>query len=267
MDTLTHALSAALLGRVLARPASASTPPLHAARAMAAGAVAAAFPDIDVVFGYVSEIAYLRGHRGVTHSVLLAPLWALLLAVMLSRIGRLGRGGAPPWRAFYPVALGGLLIQYCWRLHHPVRHHAAGALLRSVFHAGYHLHHRPDVFRHPARRPAGQRHLAAQPRAGRPGTGCRGRLGGRRLAGAERSVGGWARLCPGLAMVTLDAALRPASPFNCFATACAAQKCAGRGGCSSWWAGSGAGSVQLAPGRRKRNKHKLMNFRRLRAAS
>lgn len=28
----------------------------------------------------------------------------------------------------------------------------------------------------------------------------------------------------GLAMVTLDAAPRPASPFNCFATACAAQK-------------------------------------------
>lgn len=110
MDTLTHALSGAVLGRVLARPGRTGTLQLRAAQAVAAGAAAAAFPDIDFVLGYVSEIAYLRGHRGVTHSVLLAPLWALLLAGLMSRISRLGGGDARPWRAFYPVALGALLI-------------------------------------------------------------------------------------------------------------------------------------------------------------
>jgi inner membrane protein len=111
VDTLTHALSGAVLGRVFARPGGAGSASLRIAPAMLAGAAAAAFPDSDFVLGYVSEIAYLRGHRGVTHSVLLAPLWALLLAWLMARISRAGRDGVgAAWRAFYPVALGGLLI-------------------------------------------------------------------------------------------------------------------------------------------------------------
>ncbi len=111
MDTLTHALSGALLGRVMARPGGAARPDrLRVAQAVLAGTAAAAFPDIDFVLGYVSEIAYLRGHRGVTHSLVMAPLWALLLAWLMARISALQPGAARPWRAFYAVALGGLLI-------------------------------------------------------------------------------------------------------------------------------------------------------------
>ncbi|THF62180.1 metal-dependent hydrolase [Pseudothauera rhizosphaerae] len=111
MDTLTHALSGAVLGRLMVRPGHAAHPGrLRVAQAVLAGTAAAAFPDIDFVLGYVSEIAYLRGHRGVTHSVLMAPLWALLLAWLMAGISRLARDGTRPWRAFYPVALGGLLI-------------------------------------------------------------------------------------------------------------------------------------------------------------
>ena len=85
MDTLTHALSGALLARA-AMPAR----PAHTTRAdcMALGFLAAAFPDADVVLSYLSPLAYLYHHRGVTHSLLLIPLWALALAWLWSRLRR-----------------------------------------------------------------------------------------------------------------------------------------------------------------------------------
>ena len=108
MDTLTHALSGALLGR-----ATAASPAEHAAAdtrlpvatRMAAGALAAAFPDLDVVLGFLSPVSYLTLHRGPTHSLVLAPVWALLVAGCLALLWR--RHG---WRAFYGVALGGIVI-------------------------------------------------------------------------------------------------------------------------------------------------------------
>lgn len=97
MDTLTHALSGALLARATAPdPAQAAIP---TGRRVAVGFLAAAFPDIDFVLGYISPIAYLTGHRGVTHSVLLWPLWALALAWIFSRL----YGGKASWRAYFGV--------------------------------------------------------------------------------------------------------------------------------------------------------------------
>jgi inner membrane protein len=55
---------------------------------MAVGFFAAAFPDIDSALALVSPMAYLLGHRGVTHSLLLLPVWAALLAWLFSRFGR-----------------------------------------------------------------------------------------------------------------------------------------------------------------------------------
>ncbi|MPZ44071.1 MAG: metal-dependent hydrolase [Betaproteobacteria bacterium] len=85
MDTLTHALSGALMARAVvpARPAYATR-----ADCVALGFLAAAFPDSDVVLSYVSPLAYLHYHRGVTHSLLLLPLWAFLLAWVWSRLRR-----------------------------------------------------------------------------------------------------------------------------------------------------------------------------------
>src|SRR5262245_24351482 len=83
MDTLTHALSGALLARATAPdPARAR---ISTAARMVAGALAAAFPDTDFFLSYVSPIAYLTGHRGVTHSILLLPVWALMLAWLLAQ--------------------------------------------------------------------------------------------------------------------------------------------------------------------------------------
>jgi inner membrane protein len=96
MDTLTHALSGALLARALtssrppAHPAVRRVlgPPVGVAQAAAIGAAAASFPDVDFVLRWVSDLAYLRGHRGVTHSLLVWPLWSLLLGVLCARLMR-----------------------------------------------------------------------------------------------------------------------------------------------------------------------------------
>jgi inner membrane protein len=103
MDTLTHALSGALIGR-----ATASTTPAHGTlpigRRMFVGFVAAAFPDIDFVVRYLSPLSYLYHHRGVTHSVLLLPLWAALLAVIFAALWR----WRPGWRAYFGIAALGV---------------------------------------------------------------------------------------------------------------------------------------------------------------
>lgn len=95
MDTLTHALSGALAARATA-PRTARIP---VAARVAAGFFAAAFPDIDWALVYVSPAAYVTGHRGLTHSVLLLPLWAALLAWACAK---LDRGGAR-WRDYFGV--------------------------------------------------------------------------------------------------------------------------------------------------------------------
>jgi inner membrane protein len=89
MDTLTHAFSDALLARALtpSQPGAAAAPrvfgpAIPAWQAVALGTVAAAFPDSDFVLKYVSDLAHLRGHRGVTHSLVMLPLWSLLLGAL-----------------------------------------------------------------------------------------------------------------------------------------------------------------------------------------
>jgi inner membrane protein len=95
LDTLTHALSGALLARAVPR----TTP-----RQVAAGFFAAAAPDLDFVLAFASPLAYLEQHRGPTHSIVLLPLWALALSWLLAKILREPRG----WRALYGACALGL---------------------------------------------------------------------------------------------------------------------------------------------------------------
>ncbi len=79
MDPVTHLLGGALAGRMLA-------PRGLERRAMAAGALAGIFPDIDYLARlFLDPLDALNLHRGVTHSLLLMPLWALLAGGILSR--------------------------------------------------------------------------------------------------------------------------------------------------------------------------------------
>lgn len=108
MDTLTHALSGALLGRAIANPTR-SVP-----RQMAVGFLACAAPDLDFLWTR-TPVDYLLHHRGVTHSLVLLPLWALLLAWLLAKLVREPGG----WRALYGLCAASLAL------------HIAGDLITS----------------------------------------------------------------------------------------------------------------------------------------
>jgi len=103
MDTLTHALSGALLARATAHK---NAPPRSLPRRVAAGFLACAAPDLDWVVGLVGPMEFLAYHRGVTHSLLLVPLWALPLSWALAVILREPRG----WRALYGVTALGIAL-------------------------------------------------------------------------------------------------------------------------------------------------------------
>lgn len=103
MDTLTHALSGALLARATAPREG---PPGSLKRRIVSGFLACASPDLDVVAGMFGPVAFLENHRGVTHSLVLLPLWALLYSFLLAKILREPRG----WRALYGITAMSLAL-------------------------------------------------------------------------------------------------------------------------------------------------------------
>ncbi len=121
MDPLTHALSGALL----VRAASASNPSQLSGLAgssrlplrlkIATGFAAAAFPDLDFALRLLDTLTYLNWHQGPTHSLIMLPLWAWLLAFLFSRFFR----SRYTWRQFFLPACLGLII------------HIAGDLITS----------------------------------------------------------------------------------------------------------------------------------------
>lgn len=100
MDNLTHTLS----GLVAARLYPARNLPMRT-RYIAA-VLATNMPDLDIVLAPVSSELYLIHHRGETHSLLMFPLWALLLSWIFSRMFK-SPGG---WRDFYGLTAVALLI-------------------------------------------------------------------------------------------------------------------------------------------------------------
>jgi inner membrane protein len=75
-------------------------------RRLFVGLLAAAAPDLDWVIGYIGPVEFLLYHRGVTHSLVMLPLWAYLLARLCAVIWR----GDRPWRAYFGVIALGLGI-------------------------------------------------------------------------------------------------------------------------------------------------------------
>lgn len=228
MDTLTHALSGALVGRLLAPAANAqsarASPPVW--QAVVAGAAAATFPDLDFVLGYVSDLAYLRGHRGVTHSLLLMPLWGLLLAAVLAALFRLRQRDpdrdfnldrpAPDWRAFYLIAcvgvfvhiLGDLITQFGTMILAPFSDRRFGwgttFVIDLVFTAIILAALAASALWRRSRLPAALGMVAL---AGWVGVCALGRSEAIDAARAYAAANN-------IAVVTVDAAPRPASPFN-----------------------------------------------------
>lgn len=86
MDTITHAISGAVVG--VATSGRQASPAEHRTRA-AWGALFAAFPDSDVILVFFTDpLTLLNLHRGVTHSLVMLPVWALLLGWLASRLSK-----------------------------------------------------------------------------------------------------------------------------------------------------------------------------------
>ncbi len=80
MDTLTHALSGALAARA-AEPGKAGEKHLPRRARLWLGFWAAAFPDSDFTVRFLDPFVYITTHRGITHSVVMLPVWALVLGL------------------------------------------------------------------------------------------------------------------------------------------------------------------------------------------
>lgn len=106
MDLITHSALGAAVAITLAAPR-------YLRQAAVAGAVIALLPDVDIFLGAGDDpLQPLVGHRHFTHSLLMAPVVAGLLA-MMSRFFRL----AMPAGQFFLVALGAYisacLLDWC----------------------------------------------------------------------------------------------------------------------------------------------------------
>lgn len=102
MDTLTHGLAGALLARALPGTGDAARDRAFARRETWLGFCAAMFPDADVLVSPFSPAFYITEHRGLTHSFVLLPVWALLLAWVASirPPAAAGPPGSPERRLF-----------------------------------------------------------------------------------------------------------------------------------------------------------------------
>ncbi len=130
MDTLTHALSGALLARAT-EPKNPRPDQLPRRARMWVGFWVAAFPDSDFITRFIDPLTYLTVHRGVTHSVIMLPLWALGIGIhiagdVITAFGTMIFAPFSDWRAQFPatfiidpyftaIIVGGLVASTIWR--------------------------------------------------------------------------------------------------------------------------------------------------------
>lgn len=100
MDTITHSLLGALTIRAgLPRTVPGSEP--GSLRFVVAGGVAAAFPDIDYLTYWIDPLTFISDwHRGATHSLVLLPVWAVLLGSLFTGLSR----DRTHWRAYVLIS-------------------------------------------------------------------------------------------------------------------------------------------------------------------
>ena len=96
MDNLTHTLT----GLLLSRAGLNRFYPRSGLLLM----IAANIPDIDIVTVARGPFTYFEQHRGITHSVAMAPVMALIPVLVVCAIGRTMRG----WKAAWILSLVGV---------------------------------------------------------------------------------------------------------------------------------------------------------------
>jgi membrane-bound metal-dependent hydrolase YbcI (DUF457 family) len=121
MDTITHGIVGALVGKALfaGRDVPANIGSGKARRALSSPTarvaivgctLGAIFPDIDIFAGPVAHnaLAIMEWHRNITHSLVLLPLWAVILTIISMPAARRLSWTSPPFPALYGIYVAGL---------------------------------------------------------------------------------------------------------------------------------------------------------------
>lgn len=126
MDNVTHSLTGALAAELLPhRYASAS----YRRTLFWLLVVSANLPDLDVVLQlFTDRLAYIIHHRGITHSLLFAPVFALLPALVWFGVGKLKRFGV-----LWLAALAGIVAHIFFDLITPFGTMIVAPLSRERF--------------------------------------------------------------------------------------------------------------------------------------
>lgn len=113
MDTITHGIAGALIGKALFRGDDMlAVRSMNRARIVTwALMIGAIFPDIDVLRDIFSRnpLLIITWHRSITHSLVCLPVWALLLAGITLRIARWRRWDSPSFLALAGLYAAGIL--------------------------------------------------------------------------------------------------------------------------------------------------------------
>jgi membrane-bound metal-dependent hydrolase YbcI (DUF457 family) len=121
MDTITHGIVGALAGKALfagrdvpagmsagAQSRALSSPTSRAA--IVACTLGAMFPDIDIFAGPLGHnpLAIMEWHRNITHSAVILPLWALLLAAVSIPLARRLQWETPSFLTLFVIYAVGI---------------------------------------------------------------------------------------------------------------------------------------------------------------
>jgi membrane-bound metal-dependent hydrolase YbcI (DUF457 family) len=113
MDTITHGIAGALIGKVVFRGED-----MFASRSMNRERIitwslmlGAIFPDSDVLRDFFSsdKLLIVTWHRSITHSLVMLPLWALVLAGITRAFARSRKWEAPSLAALASIYATGIL--------------------------------------------------------------------------------------------------------------------------------------------------------------
>ncbi|HUC53616.1 MAG TPA: metal-dependent hydrolase [Candidatus Cybelea sp.] len=113
MDTITHGIAGALIGKaVFGGEDMFASQPINRGRiitwSLMLGGI---FPDADVIREFFSsdKLLVVTWHRSITHSLVMLPLWALLLAAITRWFTKWRKWEAPSFRALSAIYAVGIL--------------------------------------------------------------------------------------------------------------------------------------------------------------
>src|SRR5229473_926207 len=113
MDTITHGIAGALIGKAIFRGED-----MFASHPMNRGSIitwslmiGAIFPDSDVIRDFFSsdKLLVVTWHRSITHSLVMLPLWVLLLAGITRAFASRRKWEAPSFAALSAIYAVGIL--------------------------------------------------------------------------------------------------------------------------------------------------------------